>query len=121
MKVLIVDVDDSFRENLAQRLSRHGLTVTVTDDTKEGRLFACQGQMDAVLVGLSSPRQALLSFLREIRHDCPETEVMLINHSGDVQLSIEAMKHGAFDEVGSPVDLEELLQKLDAISPKGKT
>ena len=115
MEVLIVDADDGFRENLAQRLSRHGLTVSETGDAKEGRALACQGHMGAVLVGLSSPKQTLLSFLREIRHDCPEIEVMLINHSGDVQLSIEAMKHGAFDEVGAPVDLEELLRKLNTI------
>lgn len=118
MKVLIIDADDSFRENLAQQLSRRGLTVNETGDAKEGRAIACQGKFDAVLVGLSSSKQALLSFLRKIKFDCPGIEVMLINHSGDVQLSIEAMKHGAFDEVAAPVDLEELLRKLDTISSK---
>ncbi len=114
MKVLIVDADDSFRDNLAQRLTKRGLTVFATSDAKEGRAITCQKKMDAVLLGLSSPKHSLLSFLREIRLDCPESEVMLINHSGDVQLSIEAMKLGAFDEIGAPVDLEELLRKLDA-------
>jgi DNA-binding NtrC family response regulator len=120
MKVLIIDADANFRDNLAQRLSKHGLAVSMTDDAKEARAMACRGQVDAMLVGLSSPKQALLSFLREIRQDCPKIEVMLINHSGDVQLSIDAMKHGAFAEIDSPVDIEELLRKITAMSVRKK-
>ncbi len=114
MKVLIVDADEGFRENLAQRLSRRGLTVQAIGNAEEGRVMACQNQIDVVLLGLSSSRQTLLSFLRGIKQDCPGVEVILINHSGDVPLSIEAMKSGAFDEVSAPVVLEELLQKLEA-------
>lgn len=116
MKVLIVDADETFRNHLAERLTRRGLTIQATGDADEGRAIACQEKMNAILVGLSSPKQALLSFLREIRHDCPENALILINHSGDVPLSIEAMKYGASDEVGAPVDLEELLRKIDAAS-----
>jgi DNA-binding NtrC family response regulator len=114
MKVLIVDADEGFRNHLAQRLIRQGLTVHETDNAEEAHSMACQEKIDAVLVGLSSPKQTLLSFLREIRQNCPKSTVILINHSDDVPLSIEAMKHGAFDEVSTPVDLEELLRKLDA-------
>ncbi len=115
MNVLIVDSDETFRGHLARRLTHSGLTVHATGDADEGRRLACEENVDAVLVGLSNPKQALLAFLRKIRHECPNSEVILINHSGNVPLSIEAMKLGARDEVGAPVDIEELLQKLEAI------
>jgi len=118
MNVLIVDADERFRESLARQLVRRGMTVQATGDPAEARLMACRERTGAVLVGLSSPRQTLLAFLRSIRQDCPGSEVILINHSGNVPLSIEAMKHGALDEVAAPVDLDELLQKLDAVSAR---
>ena len=115
MNVLIVDTDETFRGHLANRLIHRGLTVHATGDSDEARALACEQNVDAVLVGLSNPKEALLAFLRKIRHECPESEVILINHSGDVTLSIEAMKLGARDEVGAPVSIEELFQKLEAI------
>jgi Response regulator containing CheY-like receiver, AAA-type ATPase, and DNA-binding domains len=118
MHVLIVDADERFRENLAKQLARRGMTVQATGDPGEARRMACRERTGVVLVGLSSSHQTLLSFLRNIRQDCPKSEVILINHSGDVPLSIEAMKHGALDEVGAPVDLEELLRKLDAVAAR---
>jgi DNA-binding NtrC family response regulator len=118
MNVLIVDADERFRDSLAKQLARRGMTVQATGDPAEARRMACREKTGAVLVGLSSSRQTLLSFLRNIRQDCPKSEVILINHSGDVPLSIEAMKHGAIDEVGAPVDLEELLRKLDAVAAR---
>lgn len=116
MNVLIVDADDDFRDSLSNRLAKRGVTVHATSDGEEGRKLACHEKTDAVLVGLYSPHETLVTFLREIGQTCPGSQVILINHSGDVPLSIEAMKHGAHDEVGAPVDLEELMQKIEAVS-----
>ncbi|WP_319468044.1 response regulator [uncultured Pseudodesulfovibrio sp.] len=115
MNVLIVDTDEAFRGTLARRLAHNGLTVHATGDAREGRVWACEEHVDAVLVGLSSPKQALLAFIRKIMHECPDSKVILINHSGNVPLSIEAMKLGARDEVGAPVDIEELVRKIETI------
>lgn len=115
MNVLIIDSDESFRGHLAHRLTHRGLTVHETEDPDEGRVLACEEKVDAILIGLSSPKETLLAFLRKIRQECPQSDVILINHSGNVPLSIEAMKLGARDEVGTPVNIEELLHKLEAI------
>jgi len=114
MHVLLIDADDDFRRNLADRLSKRGLTVRDTGDAEEAARLAHGENAEAILAGLSSPKEPLLYFLSEYRQERPESTVILINHSGEVSLSIEAMKLGAVDEVGVPVDLEELLGKLRA-------
>ena len=112
MNVLLIDADDDFRRNLADRLSKRGLAVRDAGDVAEARRLADGKTADAILAGLSGPKDALLYLLAEIRQESPESTVILINHSGEVSLSIEAMKLGVVDEVGVPVDLEDLLGKV---------
>lgn len=114
MHVLLIDADDDFRRNLADRLSKRGLTVRDTGDAEEAARLARGENAEAILAGLSSPKEPLLYFLSELRQERPESTVILINHSGEVSLSIEAMKLGVVDEAGVPVDLEDLLGKLRA-------
>jgi DNA-binding NtrC family response regulator len=120
MNILLIDADDDFRRNLATRLSKRGLSVRETSDASEAKRLIVGKEVGAILAGLSSARDPLLSFLTEVRQECSENGVILINHSGEVSLSIEAMKLGVADEVGVPVDLEELLAKLAAAFSGGK-
>lgn len=120
MNVLLIDADDDFRRNLADRLSKRGLAVRDAGDVAEARRLADGNTADAILAGLSGPKDALLYLLAEIRQESPESTVILINHSGEVSLSIEAMKLGVVDEVGVPVDLEDLLGKIRAEVAKRK-
>jgi len=120
MNVLLIDADDEFRRNLADRLSKRGLTVKDAGDVAEARRLTEGRTADAILAGLSSPKDSLLFFLSELRQKSPESTVILINHSGEVSLSIEAMKLGVVDEIGVPLDLEDLLGKVRAAVTKRK-
>ncbi|GEM_PF-909584 len=115
MKVLIVDSDAPFRRQLAQQLSRRGVQVHGTDDVEEAYAMACNQQVDAVLLGVTGQERGMLAFLNDVRSACPQAQVIFINHSGAVPLSIEAMKLGAYAEIGAPVDMEELERKLRSI------
>lgn len=115
MKVLIVDSDAAFRRQLAQQLSRRGVQVQGTDDVEEAYEMACKEQVDAVLLGVTGTERGMLAFLSDLRVACPQAHIIFINHSGAVSLSIEAMKLGAYAEVGAPVDMEVLERKLRSI------
>ncbi len=119
MRVLIVDADEAFRTNLATQLSRRGVQVSVTDDGDQAGTMACSKKVDAVLLGVSCHDRSLVANVGRVRKACPRAEVILINHSGDVPLSIEAMKMGAFAELAAPVDMEELENGLRLIRKKG--
>lgn len=118
MKVLIADADEVFRSNLAAQLVKRGVQVSVVDDGEQASRLACSAKADAVLLGVSGQDRSLVSFVSRVREVCPYAEVILINHDGDVPLSIEAMKLGAFAEFGTPVDMEELEHGLRLIQER---
>ena len=112
MKVLIIDKDEPFRENLVVQLGRSGVSAFSADDYDEGRHMVAQEKMDVILLGVEGRDRSLMTFIRLVRQEYPSSVIILINHSGDVHVSMEAMKLGAFDEVNAPVDMVELLHKL---------
>jgi len=115
MQALIYEIDAEFREHLAQRLAERGFRVFQVSDGDEAVKLAVTGSVHAVILGLGGLRRKALAFMDRLREACPRCRVIIINRSGDLSLSIEAMKLGAFDEIAAPVDVEMLEKKIRAI------
>ena len=113
-KVLIVEADQEFRLHLAKMLSRRDFLVMAVGDADEALDLVVKEGIKAILLGLSGLRRQALEFLKRVGEQSPGSRVVLINRAGDVSLSIEAMKLGAFGEVNLPVDLERLESKIRA-------
>jgi len=114
MNVLIFEADAEFRDHLAQRLAERGFSVLQAGGRDEALRLASLEDVGAVILGIGGLRRKALAFMERLREDRPGLRVILINRSGDVSLSIEAMQMGAFDEVPAPVDMEMLEQKIRA-------
>jgi two-component system, NtrC family, response regulator AtoC len=56
-----------------------------------------------VLTDLKMPRVDGAALLRQIRHDYPETEVIVLTAHGSVESAVAAMRNGAFDYLQKPV------------------
>jgi DNA-binding NtrC family response regulator len=63
---------------------------------------------DVALVDLQLPGIDGLAVLEAIRHDRPETQVILMTAYSTVATAVAAMKAGAVDYLTKPLDLEEL-------------
>lgn len=121
MKVLIAETDTEFREHLIQRLEESGLEVHGSGNLDESvRLLESTG-INLVVLGLSGFGRPSLAFMEEVLGKARETKFVLINRTGNVSLSIEAMKLGAYDEIAVPVDIAVLHNKLLAAAggPEG--
>ncbi|XPV75612.1 MAG: response regulator [Desulfovibrio sp.] len=112
MKVLIIETDAEFLDHLTQRLQADGFSVVATDDIEDGVRIACQDNVQVVLLGLSSSQQEDLRTLGDLRGACPDSNIIVINRSDSMQLSMEAMKLGVFHELTPPIDMEELEKRL---------
>ena len=58
-------------------------------------------------------RQYLRSALQIIHSRWPKTQVILLSGHADMQLAVQAMSEGAFGYLMKPVDIEELLFKIE--------
>lgn len=108
-RIGIVSPDAVFAESIAQRLRGWGVSVAVECDFTQAIPSAAAGRnLDLVLLDVRSCEDALLAWLRAVKHALPTLEVILLNLPGQVAVSIAAMRAGASAELSAPFDLAAL-------------
>jgi two-component system NtrC family response regulator/two-component system response regulator HydG len=122
MKGRIVVIDDEVNAAAALEtlLREDGYQVSRANDARAGLLLLEKEEPDVVLTDLRMPGMDGIELLSKIKQIRPETMVILMTAYGTVKTAVRAMKLGAEDYLGKPIDVEELevvLQK--AIEKKG--
>ena len=120
VEVLLIDDEVEFAETLAERLRLRSYDVTVTHRADDA-LDALDAGMrpDVVLLDIKMPGIDGLDALKEIKLRDPEVEAIMLTGHGAAASSIEGMKRGAFDYLMKPVDISELIARIDeAVSKK---
>jgi DNA-binding NtrC family response regulator len=111
--VRIVSPDAAFAGSVARRLESWGLSVGIESGI-EGitpSLVRDEG-VDVVLLDVRQRDGSTLRWLAAMKETAPAAEVVLLNASGDVRFSIEAMRAGATAELPAPLDVEALRRVL---------
>jgi CheY-like chemotaxis protein/predicted transcriptional regulator len=102
MRLLVVDDDAVFREELATLLSDWGHRVeTVSSGAKAIEALEA-AEFDAIFSDVRMPRMNGIELLRQVRERWPRVYVIMITGFGTVEAAVEAMKLGAFDYVRKP-------------------
>ena len=113
IKVLIVDDEVEFAETLAERLALRGF-LPETEDSGRGGLAALADVLpDVVLLDLKMPAMSGFEVLVEIKEKYPSIEVIMLTGHGAASSGIDSMERGAFDFIMKPVDLGELIVKIE--------
>ncbi|MBI5897086.1 MAG: hypothetical protein HZB24_14145 [Desulfobacterales bacterium] len=90
-------------------MRQQGFAISATErEEKVGALLSGSGKR-LVLLGLESLKREGIAILRMIRTRFPQVEVITINAGNQLDLSIEAMRLGAFDDFLIPFDLDGLM------------
>jgi two-component system response regulator AtoC len=106
--VLVVDDEQVLADAVGDYLGRHGYGVNVKSTGEEALQVIDKEPPDIVVLDYRLPRMDGLEVLRRIKETRPEVEVIMLTAHGSVEGAVEAMKLGAFDFLGKPLDLEEL-------------
>ncbi len=117
-KVLLVDDEEEFIKTLSQRLEMRGLKVTGATRGEEAVNLADKQNFDAIVIDLAMPGMNGLETLKRIKESHPDAEIIMLSGQGTVKSGIEAMKLGAEDFLEKPVDMQELLTKIDEMKNK---
>ena len=117
--VLLVDDETEFLETLVKRLKRRGLDVSGVDGGEKAVAVVKEKAPDIVVLDVKMPGMDGLETLRHIKKICPLTEVIMLTGHANMEVAIEGMESGAFDYLMKPMDIDELLYKLqDAYKKK---
>ena len=107
-KVLIVDDEPTIRWVLAEAL-RGWDYETVEAETGAATLAALVTERpEAVLLDINLPDSSGLDLLREIKRRSPQTAVIMITAETLYENAVAALRGGADDFIGKPINLEEL-------------
>jgi two-component system, NtrC family, response regulator AtoC len=107
-KILVVDDEKMIRWSLGEALRGWGYEP-IESESAGAALTAFDAEPPAaVLLDINLPDGSGLDVLRKIRHRQPEAVVIMITANVLVDETIAALRGGAYDFIGKPINLEEL-------------
>ena len=116
--VLLVDDEVAFLEVLAKRLRKRNIDITLANSAQEALRILRERPVDVVVLDLKMPGMDGIQAVREIKLATPLVEVIMLTGHASVEAAMEGMELGAFDYLTKPVDIEELVYKLQDANRK---
>jgi DNA-binding NtrC family response regulator len=117
-QVLFVDDEADFRETLIKRMRKRHVQAYGVRSGEEALAWLQQNPADVVVLDVRMPGMDGIQTLRAIKRDHPLLEVILLTGHANLEIAREGMQLGAFDYLMKPIDLDELLYKLEDANQK---
>lgn len=112
--VLIIDDEQDFAVTLAERLHLRNFEARAVGNADEAMALLQGGWRPAVaIVDLRMPGLDGIETLSLIKQHDPTIEVILLTGHGSTMSGIEGMRRGLFDYLMKPVDIGELIEKIE--------
>ena len=112
-KVLLVDDEQQFVEPLAERLNNRGFQTGVAFSGDEAIALVEEQDWDVIILDVLMPGRDGTETLREIKRIKPLVEVIMLTGHASVESAIEGMKLGAYDYLMKPMELKDLVKKIE--------
>jgi two-component system response regulator FlrC len=102
-RILVVDDEEGVRSFLAESLELGGHNVRQAEDGEAALDALARQSFELLFTDLRMPRLDGIPFLKKVRAQHPELEIVVLTAHGSVDTAVEAMKLGAFDYLQKPV------------------
>jgi len=110
--ILVIDDELSFCRMLETILSDSGYKVTFYTDPQDAAESFKPGDFDLVISDVKMPGLDGLGLLQRLREKDCHIPVLMITAYATVNMSIKALRKGAFDMLTKPFEPEELLSRV---------
>ena len=118
-KVLLVDDETDFVETLVKRLRKRKLDVRAASSGQQALDMLSESPSDVVVLDVKMPDMDGIETLRRIKKIAPGVEVVMLTGHANVEVAMQGLELGAFDYLMKPIDIDDLLYKLqDAFKKK---
>lgn len=111
-KILVIDDDTAFCVMLKTFLQKKGFDVTNAFNGQEAEEEINKQVFDVVLTDLRLPDSDGLKILKLVKETSLDTQVILMTGYTDIKTAVDAIKTGAFDYVGKPINPDEILHTI---------
>jgi DNA-binding NtrC family response regulator len=119
-RILLVDDEEDFANNMKKLLENRGHTVATQHDGSSAieALKENAAGYDVLVLDLKMPGMDGMATLKEMKGLGISVETLVLTGHGDIGTALEAMKLGAYDYLTKPCEIDELEEKLAEIWKK---
>lgn len=103
-KILIVDDEEMIRMVMRTMLKEFGFNVVEAANGREGLEAFAREAPDIVFTDLQMPEMNGFTFISRLQEKYPNTPVIVISGTGNIQSAIEAIRLGAWDYITKPIE-----------------
>jgi CheY-like chemotaxis protein/DNA-binding transcriptional ArsR family regulator len=115
MRVLVVDDDAGFRDELVDLLQRGQHTVVSVASAGAATKALEQDEFDVMFTDIRMGRQSGMDLLAATREKWPRVLVVMLTGRATVETAVRALQLGAFDYLRKPVRAEQVDRVLDLV------
>lgn len=119
LSILVVDDDRDFAESLAEVLGSRGCLACVVYSGEEAVERLADETFDVVLMDVRLPGKNGVESLLEMRKRLPGIKVIMMTGYSVPQLIEQAVENGAWDVMYKPLDVDQVLARLERLEPAG--
>ena len=112
-RILVVDDEPSITGSLDLILTDAGFEVLIARSFAEAIKILNEVRFDLVITDLQLMDASGIDLITHIKRETPETEVILMTAYGSLDITIEAIKAGAYYYLDKPYTSERLLTLVD--------
>ncbi|MEW5910249.1 MAG: response regulator [Thermodesulfobacteriota bacterium] len=116
--VLIVDDEVDFVETVVKRMKKRNINVFGAQSGQEALEAVEKTPIDVVVLDVRMPGMDGVETLRRIKRTHPLIEVIMLTGHASLEVAREGMELGAFDYLMKPINIDELLYKLQDANEK---
>lgn len=113
LRVLFVDDEADFLETIIKRMQKRGLAAFGVSNGEDALAWLRQQSADIVVLDVRMAGMDGIQTLRAIKAAHPLVEVIMLTGHASLEIAKEGMQLGAFDYLMKPIDLDELLYKME--------
>ena len=108
-RILVVDDDSAIRDSLKMVLEYEGYEVMLAATGDEGVKLVEREAPDLVFLDIKMPGMDGLEVLQKLEHMVETTPIVVISGHADMATAVKAIKLGAFDFIGKPLEQDRIL------------
>jgi len=113
-KILLIEDEEPIRRVLTRILTEQNtdFDITEAEDGKMGFDLLSKGNFDLVLCDIKMPKMDGIEVLKKSKEAGLILPFIMLTGHGNVDTAVDAMKHGAYDFISKPPDLNRLLNSI---------
>ncbi|MDZ7743959.1 MAG: sigma-54 dependent transcriptional regulator [Bacteroidota bacterium] len=113
IQILILDDEKRVRDEIEEFLLGKKFIVHKAEMPTEADQIISRHDIDILILDIKLPQMDGLSYLKKVKDEYPEIEVIMISGHGDMNSVIEAMRYGAADFFQKPFRLIEINNAIE--------